>query len=95
LVALYLIGAWIFGWWPFETRTSGSLPLSAYEDVDVNAYFYYPSGAEIYLGRMRGASACGDAAYSFASSKNLNRQSDWSYICCTIRRGSDCYEKIR
>ena len=41
------------------------------------------------------ASACGNAAYSYAKSKKLDNSDDWSYICCTIRKGSSCYEKIR
>jgi len=93
LAVMYLALAFFLGWWPFQLRTSGSLPSSKYEDVNVNAYFYYPNNKEVYLGEMKGASACGDAAYSHASEKNVS--GDWSYICCTIRKGSSCYEKIR
>lgn len=72
-----------------------SLSLSEYDDVDVNVYFYFPNDREVSLGKVRGASACGDVAYSYAREKNLSRSDRWSYICCTIRKGSQCYEKIR
>ena len=78
----------IFG--PPET-----LPLSRYDDIDVSVYFYYPDETERYLGDVRGASACGDAAYSYASKNGLRNNSSWSYICCTHEDGSDCYRKIR
>lgn len=42
----------IFG--PPET-----LPLSRYDEVDVNVYFYFPDGYEVYLGKTKGASSCG------------------------------------
>ena len=70
------------------------LPFSEYEKVTVNAYFYYPNDQEIYLGQMIGASACGSAARSFARRENIS-SSNWSYICCTVEKGSECYRKIR
>lgn len=73
----------------------GTLPLSKYDKVDVNVYFYFPDNREVFLGQTRGASSCGDIAYSYAASKNLSRSDNWSYICCTIEKGSDCYRKIR
>ena len=73
----------------------GTLPLSEYEDVDVNVHFYFPNGNEEYLGSTRGASSCGRMSYSYAQSKDLKSSGDWSYICCTIRKGSQCYNKIR
>jgi hypothetical protein len=94
--AIYLICAWLFSWWPFSPLGSGaSLPLSSYEDVDVNVYFYFPNDKEVSLGQEHGASACGAAANAYAREKNMSRSDGWSYICCTIRRDSDCYEKIR
>ena len=72
-----------------------SLPFSEYEKIDVNVYFYFPNDREVYLGKVRGADACGSVAYSYARGKNLNRSDRWSYVCCTIRKGSQCYEKIR
>jgi len=72
------------------------LPLSRYEDVYVNVYFYFPEGEkEYYLGRTKGASSCGSMAHSYAYSKGLSGNSEWSYICCTEEGGSDCYRKIR
>ena len=35
-----------------------------------------------------------DSIINFAFSKNV-QQTNWDYICCTIRKGSSCYEKIR
>lgn len=89
---VYLAAAFFLGWWPFSD--GDTLPLSKYEDVSVNAYFYYPNDKEVYLGQYRGASACQSAAQSFASSKNMTSAS-WSYICCTIENGSSCYRKIK
>ena len=34
-------------------------------------------------------------AYAYAREKGMSDYTDWSYICCTIRNRSDCYEKIR
>tara|TARA_E500000331_G_C16954829_1_gene582189 strand:- start:18 stop:314 length:297 start_codon:yes stop_codon:yes gene_type:complete len=75
--------------------SDGLLPLSEYENVDVNVYFYFPNNKEIFLGRTKGASSCGNKSYSYARQKGLGRNDQWSYICCTIRKGSQCYEKIR
>ena len=80
---------------PLSGCDDGTLPLSEYENVDVNVYFYLPSEAERYLGKTRGASSCGSMAYSYASARNLKNDAGWSYICCTIREGSQCYNKIR
>ena len=71
------------------------LPLDEYEDVEVHCYFYFPNDEEKYLGRMTGMSNCQSAAYSYAKRKNLSESDKWDYIACTIRKGSDCYEKIR
>lgn len=89
---LYIAATFFLGWWPFSD--SGTLPLSKYEDVSVNAYFYYPNDTEVYLGQHRGASACQSAAASFAASKDISG-ANWSYICCTIENGSACYRKIK
>jgi hypothetical protein len=87
---VYLVAAYFFAWWPFD---DGTLPLSNYEDVDVNTY-YFPDGREAYLGKMRGASACGAASHSYAKKHQISDQG-WSYVCCTARKGSECYEKIQ
>lgn len=71
------------------------LPFSRYDDVDVNVYFYFPDDREVYLGEVRGASACGSIAHNYAIQANLNRNHQWSYICCTKEAGSECYRKIR
>ena len=31
---------------------------------------------------------------NYASTHNVSG-SDWTYICCTVRHGSSCYEKIK
>lgn len=72
-----------------------TLPSKYYEEVFVNVYFYFPDGNEIYLGKTKGASSCGDIAYNYAYQKNLDRYDSWSYICCTEEGGSSCYRKIR
>ena len=71
------------------------LPLSRYDEVDVHVYFYYPNDKEEYLGSVTGTSACERSAYRFARGKGLERDDAWTYICCTIEGGSDCYRKIR
>lgn len=73
----------------------GLLPLSEYENVDVNIYFYSPDNTETYLGKTRGAKSCGNISHSYARQKNLERGDGWSYICCTIYKGDQCYHKIR
>lgn len=60
-----------------------------------NTYFYYPSGTEEYLGVANGLEQCGSMAHSFAASKNLSGNREWSYICCMKAKGSECYEKHR
>lgn len=72
-----------------------TLPLERYEDLDVGVWFYFnDSDRSEFLGDVRGASACGSAAYSHADRLNL-ASDDWSYVCCTHEAGSDCYRKIR
>ena len=73
------------GWWPFSSNN---------ENVSMNVYFYYPNGQEVYLGRAKGISQCQNIASSFAQRKKV-AQSDWDYLCCTIKKGSSCYEKLR
>ena len=94
ITTLCLTGAVVLGVTACDD-SDGLLPLSEYENVDVNVYFYFPNDKEVFLGRTRGASSCGDMSYSYARQKNLGRDDKWSYICCTIRKGSQCYEKIR
>ncbi|MDG1287936.1 MAG: hypothetical protein P8P30_10325 [Rickettsiales bacterium] len=72
-----------------------TLPISEYENVRVNVYFYLPNDREVHLGSTKGTSSCQSKAYRYAESKELGSHSNWSYICCTIEAGSDCYRKIR
>ena len=90
---IYIIAAFFIGWWPFNSNND-LLPFSKYEDVSVNAYFYFPDNREVFLGRYKGASACQSAASNYAYSKEMS-SANWSYICCTIEKGSSCYRKIK
>jgi|TARA_B110000238_G_C15931944_1_gene355103 hypothetical protein len=101
---LFLIAGLAYGVYLFTGGSLGTdsifgppetLPLSRYDDIDVSVYFYYPDETERYLGDVRGASACGDVAYDYASGNGLRNNPRWSYICCTHEDGSDCYRKIR
>ena len=65
------------------------------QEATYNAYFYYPSGTEVYLGVAEGLDQCGSLAHNFAASKSLSGNRDWSYICCMKAKGSECYEKHR
>jgi len=65
------------------------------EKATYNAYFYYPSGKEEYLGVVTGLPNCGVKAHNFAASKNLTSNNEWSYICCMKAEGSECLEKHR
>lgn len=74
------------------------LPQSRYEDLDVGVFFTYPRGSELtprFLGVTKGAGSCSAIAHNFAQREGLNRNSGWSYICCTHESGSDCHRKIR
>ena len=72
-----------------------TLPLSSYEAYDVGVWFS-PPGAQpqVFLGVVRGAAACGRVATQHAVSQQYSSRS-WGYVCCTHRKGSTCYEKIR
>ena len=93
VIAVYLGVAYWGSFWPFEDKYA-PLPYSQYEKVDVNAYFYFPDDTEIFLGQFKGASACQSAASNYAYRKNMSN-ANWSYICCTIEKGSSCYRKIK
>ena len=77
----------------FLISCDDDLDISEYEKIEINTYFLLDKN-KIYLGQHTGTSACGEAANSFAKLKKL-KGDEWSYICCTIRKDSDCYEKIR
>ena len=78
-----------------ECREYSDFSCSQIQSATYNAYFYYPSGTEVYLGQAQGLSQCGSLAHSFASSKDLRGNREWSYICCMKAKGSECYEKHR
>ena len=91
LIVLYLLASWIWDFWPF---TGGNFRPISYEH-NYNVYFYYPNDREAYLGQVTGLNSCGNKAHNFARDNNMSRSSNWGYICCSIRKGSDCYEKER
>ncbi len=78
-----------------ECREYSDFSCQEIEKAPYNVYFYYPSGTEKFLGQAQGLSQCGTLAHSFASSKELSRNGEWSYICCMRAKGSECYEKHR
>lgn len=78
-----------------ECRSYSDFSCSAIQKASYNVYFYYPSGSEAFLGQTEGLSSCGSMAHSFAASKNLTGNGEWSYICCMRAKGSECYEKHR
>lgn len=73
---------------------SDQLALSDYEKYDVGVWLSPPKGDAVHLGVVRGASACGSVAWNYASAKQYPNDR-WGYACCTHRKGSTCYEKIR
>lgn len=93
LVLMFLGAAWFWDLWPF---TGGEFRPFDYKH-DYHVYFYMPEGAsqrERYLGRVTGLDQCNAEAVGFANEHRLSRAS-WSYVCCSIRKGSQCYEKER
>jgi hypothetical protein len=78
-----------------ECKEYSDFSCKEIEEVTYNTYFYYPSGTEKFLGIANGLSQCGNMSYSFASSKKLEGNAEWSYICCMKVEDSECYEKHR
>ncbi len=78
-----------------ECRSYSDYSCNAIAKASYNVYFYYQSGNEEYLGRTEGLANCGSLAHGFAASRNLERNNDWSYICCMRAKGSECFEKHR
>lgn len=104
ILLLILMGTVVFGIYLFTGGSWGTdkifgppetLPFTRYDEVDVNVYFYFPDGSELYLGETKGSSSCGSMAHAYAYEKGLDSNHNWSYVCCTIEDGSDCYRKIR
>lgn len=79
-----------------ECKEYSNYSCSQLEKATYNAYFYFPDGnKEYHLGVAEGLSQCGVMAHSYASSKELSRDSGWSYICCLKTKDSECAEKHR
>ena len=70
------------------------LILSSCKSDNYNVYFYNSDMDESFLGTVTGLDKCGEVAWSYAHSKNLER-GEWSYICCLKTRSSSCAEKHR
>lgn len=69
--------------------------------IGMDVYVYNnETDVEYYAGRVDGnyfkrdkvLASCGNLAYSTASQKYLD---DWSYICCTVTKSSNCTTKVR
>lgn len=54
--------------------------------------FYAGRAEASYLSRKEGLDSCQRAAYIEARRRHLD---DWSYVCCTVTRSSDCVTKVR
>jgi hypothetical protein len=67
------------------------------ENVQMNAYYYRSSDLNnfLYLGQVKGLSACQVAANYKAQIEKRRRGDGWYYICCTIENGSACYRKLK
>lgn len=63
----------------------------------MNAYYYRSSDLNnfLYLGQVKGLSACQVAANYKAQIEKRRRGDGWYYICCTIENGSACYRKLK
>jgi capsule polysaccharide modification protein KpsS len=75
-----------------ECRSYSHYSCKEIEKADYNVFFYYPSDQERYLGQASGLNECQTMASNYAIMKEV-AQADWSYVCCMIAHGSDCYEK--
>ena len=78
-----------------ECSSYSDFSCSEIQKASYNVYFYFPDNSEYYLGSAEGLSQCGSVAYSYAASKNLTSNREWTYICCMKAKGSECYEKHR
>ncbi len=78
-----------------ECSSYSDFSCTEIQKATYNVYFYFPNQKEYYLGVANGLSQCGSMAHSYASSKNLSGNREWSYICCMKAKGSECYEKHR
>ncbi len=88
---IFLLFAWYFSIWPF---LSGDFSPLKFES-NYGVYFYYPSGKEVYLGKVKGISNGQAMAASEADRLGFKSSDDWSYILCKITRKSDCHSKHR
>ena len=96
LAALGVMAALILNGCGDECREYSDYSCKQLEKATYNAYFYFPDGnKEYYLGVAEGLSQCGAIAHGYANSKQLSRDSGWSYICCLKTKDSECAEKHR
>jgi hypothetical protein len=79
-----------------ECREYSDYSCKQLQEATYNVYFYFPkSNEDYYLGTVEGLDQCGAVAYSYADSKKLGQNSEWSYICCLKTKDSECAEKHR
>jgi hypothetical protein len=78
-----------------ECRDYSAYSCSQIAKATYNAYFYFPDGREYNLGVAQGLAQCGSLAYSYASSKQMGQDTQWSYVCCMKTKDSECAEKHR
>ena len=96
LIIIAIVGYWLYQTFISDTDSDGLLKLDRYEDKTVDVWFSFPDGSEYMIGTVKGASACGSVAWSFAAEKGKGRTDyNWSYVCCTVENGSRCKHKIR
>lgn len=69
-------------------------PHSPSESYRYNAFLYFGEGfrQQLYLGKVRGISACQIAAHNEAKRRRLSPRA-YDYICCWESDGSSCREK--
>jgi len=96
LIIWVLVGYWVYQTFISDTDSDGLLKLDSYEDRVVDVWFSFPNGSQYMIGTVKGASACGSLAWSYAAEKGEGKTNyDWSYVCCTVEDGSRCKHKIR
>jgi hypothetical protein len=77
-----------------ECREYSDFNCKQIQEADYNVYFYFPDEREYFLGKAQGLSNCGSIAWAYAEDHKVTN-ANWSYICCMIAKGSQCYEKHR
>lgn len=90
-----LLGSYCLSGCGDECSSYSKYSCEEIQSATYNTYFYYPNNKEVFLGVAQGLSECGSLAFGHADSKNMSRDSGWSYICCMKTDDSECKEKHR